>query len=88
MLYHLKVFVTPFSQQTDQCIEEHRHDAEQYDAHQKPIHFEDLAGVDNEVSESVSCGQEFSDDDAYQAKADIDFHVADDRGDGTWNYDF
>ena len=31
-------------------------------------------------------GQEFSDDDAHQAEADVDLHVADDGGDGTWQH--
>ena len=32
----------PFFQQTDQRIEEHRHDAQKDDAHQKPIHFKQV----------------------------------------------
>ncbi len=81
-------FQIPFFSQTDQRIESHRHDTEQEDRHQQPIHFEDLTGVDDQVAESVSGGEKFSDDDTDQTQTDVDFHVADDRRNGTRQYDF
>lgn len=45
-----------------------------------------LAGIYDQISQSVSCGQEFSDDHANQAKADIHLHIADDCRDGAWKH--
>lgn len=45
-----------------------------------------LTGIYDQIPQSVSCGQEFPDDHAYQAEADIDLHVADDRRDGAWQH--
>lgn len=45
-----------------------------------------LAGINDQISQAVSCGEEFPDDDTYQAEAYIYFHIADDRRDGTWQY--
>jgi len=41
-----------------------------------------LAGIDDQISQSVSCRQEFSDDHPHQAQSDIDLHIADDCRDG------
>lgn len=49
---------------------------------------EDLTGVDDQVAESVSGGEKFSDDDTDQTQTDVDFHVADDRRNRTRQYDF
>ena len=77
---------TPFLQQVDKSVEGHGHEAQKHDGHQEPIHLEHLAGVDDEIPQAASGRQEFSDDDSYQAQADIDLHVADDGGDGTWQH--
>lgn len=39
-----KLFHINFFQQIYQRVENHRHDAEKYDRHQEPIHFEELGG--------------------------------------------
>ena len=44
--------------------------------HQEPIHFKDLAGIDDQISQSVSGSQKFADDHAHQAEADVDLHIA------------
>lgn len=43
--------------------------------HLRPI-FQYLRPIYNQISQPSSGGEELSDDDAYQGKADIDFHIA------------
>ena len=46
--------------------------------HKKPIHLKDLARVDDQISKPFSGSQKFTDDHAYEAESDVDFHVTDD----------
>ena len=77
-----------FLHHPDHRIQRHRHEAEQHDRHKQPVHLENLAAVDNQISQPVSRCQKFSDYHAHQAQPDVDLHVADDRGDGTRQHDF
>ena len=47
-----------------------------------------LRAVDDQITQSTSCGQKFSDDDAYKGEADIDLNGADDRRDAAWQNNF
>lgn len=78
----------PFFQKIDQGVQKHRHNAQDYDGHEEPIHLEYLAGVDDKVSEPVPCRQKFPDDDPDKAQSDIDFHIADNRGQRVREHDF
>lgn len=77
-----------FLHHSDHRIQYHCHNAQQYDRHDQPIHLKYLARVDDQIPQSVSCRQEFSDHHPYQAQPDIDLHIADDRRHGAWQYDF
>lgn len=46
----LIAFTAPFFQETDKCIQKHRHDAEEHNAKQQPIHFKYLAGIDDQIT--------------------------------------
>lgn len=45
-----------------------------------------LAGIYDQISQPVSCRQEFSYDDAHQAQSDINLHIADDSRYRAWQY--
>ena len=73
----------PALQQADQRVQPHGHHAQEHNRHQKPIHFKDLTGIDDQVSKAVSGSQKFSDDHAHQTKTDIYFHIADNGRDAS-----
>ncbi len=77
-----------FLQHPDHRIQRHCHNAQQDNGHEKPVHLEYLARVDDQISQSVPCRQEFSDHHTHQAQPDIDLHIADDRRHGARQYDF
>ena len=52
------------------------------------VESEYLTAVYNEISKTCFGGKKFTDDDANKAEADIDFHITDDRGNGTWQHYF
>lgn len=60
----------------DQFIEYHGNRTKYDNGGNHHIELEDLRAIDDQVSESSSCRQEFPDDDAYKRKADIDLHTA------------
>lgn len=84
---HLESIIINFLNCPDHSVQCHCHDAQKTDREDKPIHFEHLTGIDNEVSQAVSCCKKFSDDYTYQTKADVHFHIADDRGYRTGEHD-
>lgn len=45
-----------------------------------------LTGIYDQISQSVSCRQEFSYDNSHQAQPDIDFHIADDGRYRAWQH--
>lgn len=53
-----------------------------------PHSAEDLAAIDDHISESFSAADEFADDHAYQTETDVDLHRAYDRRDTAWNHYF
>ena len=60
-----------------QCgIQPHCDHAQDYDGHEHPGEFKCLRTVDDQVTESLSCTDKFSDDHTNQAKTDIYFHYA------------
>ncbi len=69
-----------FFQKIDESIEKDRHHAKQHNAHEQPIHFKYLAGVNDQVAQTFAGGKKFTDDDAHQTKADVDLHIIDDGG--------
>ena len=70
-----------FFQKIDKGVKQDGHDTEQHDAHEQPIHFKYLAGVNDQIAQAFAGGKKFADDDAHQTKADVDLHVVDDGRD-------
>ena len=64
-----------------ELVEEHGQNTQDNDAHHDPVQFENLAAIDDQITETGIGGEEFTDDDTYQAQTDIDFHIADDGRD-------
>ena len=60
----------------DQFVKHHGDGAEDDDGSNHHVELEDLRTVDNQISESPSGGQKFTDDNAHQRKAEIDLHAA------------
>lgn len=77
----------PLLQQIDQRIQKHRHDAEQDNAHQQPIHLKYLTGINDQIPQPAPRCQKFPDHNPHQAEPDIDLHIADDGRDRAWKYD-
>ena len=69
-----RFFSVQFFRQIQALIQAHGQDAENYNGHQHHIQLEDLAPVDDKIAQSFPASDEFADDDAHQAEADIDFH--------------
>ena len=78
----------PMLKQIDERIEKCCHETEKKDTHKKPIHLKDLARVDDQISKPFSGSQKFTDDHAYEAESDVDFHVTDDCRKRKRKYDF
>ena len=74
----LVMLPAPTLKQIDERIEKCCHETEKKDTHKKPIHLKDLARVDDQISKPFSGSQKFTDDHAYEAESDVDFHVTDD----------
>ena len=53
-------------------IEENGQNAQDYNAEDDPVHFEDLTAIDDQISEAGFGREEFADDHADQTQADID----------------
>ena len=66
----------------DAFVKTHGDDTQDQDAGDHQIELEYLAAVDNQVSKTLPGSQKFSDDDAHQCQADIDFRSAEHDGDG------
>lgn len=82
----LETAAAPFFQEAYQVIEKHRHNAQEDDTHQEPIHFKYLAWIYNQISQPISCRQELSDNHPNQTQSYIYLHIADDCGDGAWQH--
>ena len=63
-------------------IQQHGNDAEDHNGHQDPCKSECLASVNDQVSQTFSGTDKFSDDHAYQAKPDVDLHHTQDKRNG------
>ena len=72
----------------DHRIQRHRHNAQQHDRHDQPIHLEHLARINDQVPQPVPRRQEFPDHHPDQAKPDIDLHIADHSRHGARQHDF
>lgn len=81
-------FQIQFFCQIQALIQAHGQDAENYNGHQHHIQLEDLAPVDDKIAQSFPASDEFADDDAHQAEADIDFHRIQKDGHRTGQDDF
>ena len=67
------LFIDPL-EKIDQCVKEDRHNAEDHNSHDHGGKLENLAGIDDQISQAGPGGEKLADDDAHQAEADIDFH--------------
>lgn len=47
-----------------------------------------LTSIDNQITQAGFGSQKFTDDDTNKAQSDIDFHIADDIWNTSWNNDF
>ena len=81
-------FLVNFLHHSDHRVQPHRHDTQQHDGHEQPVHLENLARVNDQISQSVPCCQEFSDYNTHEAEPDVDFHIADDRRNRAWKHNF
>ena len=63
-------------------VQKHGQDAEDHDGGQHQIQLEDLASVDDEVAQALPASDEFADDDAHEAEADVDLHGVQEDRDG------
>ena len=88
LLPYLILFQHSFFHYIDQSIQSHCHNTEQNNRHEKPIHLKYLTGIDDQISKSAFGSEKFSDNDSHKTKSDIDFHIADDSGNGAWQYYF
>lgn len=83
-----KPVLIQFLHHPDHRIQRHRHNTEQHDRHDQPIHLKYLAGVNDQISQSVPRRKEFPDHYPDQAQPDIDFHIAYYSGDRAGKYHF
>ena len=60
----------------NQLIKYHGDCAQYNNGSNHHVELEDLRAIDDQLSESPSCRQKFSDNDAHQRQADIDLHAA------------
>ena len=58
----------------DQCVEQYCHDAEYHNGHDHGGKLEDLAGIDDQISQASLAADHFPDHDTNERKADIDLH--------------
>ena len=68
------IFPYPFFNKIQDSIQHHSDYAQDYNGHQNPGELESLAAVDDQISETFSGTDKFSDDHAYQTETDIDLH--------------
>lgn len=74
--------------QGDQPVKAHGKDTEDDNTHYDNVHFEDLASINNQISESFVGSQKFPDNDAHQTETNVDLHVVDDQRDRAWDENF
>ena len=80
-LSELLFFLVTFFDKREQLIEYHSQYTQNNNAEHDVIQPEHLTAVNDQVTQpSVGC-QKFTDNDANEAEADVDFQVADDGGD-------
>ena len=84
----LSFFQIPGFQKVDGGIQTHGKQAEETDAHEKPIHFENLTGVNNQIPQTFFRSQKFPDNHPDQTQPDIYLHITDDRWNRTGKHDF
>ena len=72
----------------DECIQTHGKQAEKTDAHEEPIHFEHLTGINNQIPQPFFRSKKFPNDHPDQTQSDIYLHIADDRRNRTWKHNF
>ena len=64
----------------NKLVETKRNHAQDNQCGNQIVEPEYLTGVDDEIAQSFSGGEKFTDDDTYQAKSDIDFQDTDHGG--------
>ena len=89
MVYFLVLpFLCTFLNEIQNGIQPHCDHAQDYDGHQHPCQLKGLGTVDDQISKPFSGSQKFTDDHAYEAESDVDFHVTDDCRKRKRKYDF
>ena len=83
MVYFLVLpFLCTFFNKIQNSVQPHCNHAQDYDGHQYPRQLKRLGTVDDQVSKSLPCTNEFTDDHADQAQSNIDFHHTQDERHG------
>ena len=67
----------------DQLIKRHSDGTEDNDGSDHHAQLEHLGTVDDQIAETASCGEKFTDDNAHERQPDVDFHIAQDQWNGT-----
>ena len=72
----------------DQLVKYHSDGTEDDDGRNHHTQLEYLRTVDDQITETASGGEKFTNDNAHERQPDVDFHVAQDQRDRTWKNHF
>lgn len=75
-------------QSLDHLVKRHGDDAEDHDGCDYHVELEDLRPINDQIPKTPAGGEEFPDNNAHEREADIDFHIAENRGNGSRKHHF